>query len=351
MPIFAKKRVIGMPRAMLYYTYFPFFYGFFTHLGFEIILSDNTSKKILSQGSKLVVSETCLPVKIYVGHIINLVEKGAKCIFVPSIQSIAPKIYNCSKIRGLPDLIRNVVKQDFILLEATYDMSDNVSFLDFLKETVRPWIRDSKKIEAAEKAGQVVNNNFNVMMQHGLSYEDALKNATEGKVVIPPPKEEKPINVAVISHGYNIFDKQISMDIFKKLENMNARAYTALNLTQEQLEDGVVLLESEVYWANELEMTGAAGYYLNDQKIDGIITITAFGCGPDSLMIERMARKSKKFNKPILNLTVDEHTGEAGFITRVEAFCDMLFRRKRAQASKEEVLGGYKLKSSNIAEL
>ncbi|GBF22975.1 hypothetical protein tpqmel_0379 [Candidatus Gastranaerophilus sp. (ex Termes propinquus)] len=120
--------------------------------------------------------------------------------------------------------------------------------------------------------------------------------------------------------------------------------------------NGNAAIEIEEVFLNEI-LSGvtsdiaAAGYYLNDQKIDGIITITAFGCGPDSLMIERMARKSKKFNKPILNLTVDEHTGEAGFITRVEAFCDMLFRRKRAQASKEEVLGGYKLKSSNIAEL
>ena len=78
------------------------------------------------------------------------------------------------------------------------------------------------------------------------------------------------------------------------------------------------------------EMTGAAGHYLKDNKIDGLITLTAFGCGPDSLMIERITRKAKRFNKPLLNLTIDEQTGEAGFITRLEAFVDMLFRKKRA---------------------
>ena len=86
-----------------------------------------------------------------------------------------------------------------------------------------------------------------------------------------------------------------------------------------------------MYWANEREMTGAAGFYMKDAKIDGIISLTAFGCGPDSLMVERIIRNAKRYNKPILNLTIDEQTGEAGFITRLEAFVDMLFRKKRAK--------------------
>ena len=47
-------------------------------------------------------------------------------------------------------------------------------------------------------------------------------------------------------------------------------------------------------------------------------------------MIERITRRAKQFNKPLLNLTIDEQTGEAGFVTRIEAFVDMLFRKKRA---------------------
>jgi len=52
-------------------------------------------------------------------------------------------------------------------------------------------------------------------------------------------------------------------------------------------------------------------------------------------MIEKMTRKAKSFNKPLLNLTIDEQTGEAGFITRLEAFVDMLFRKKRALLAKK----------------
>ena len=92
---------------------------------------------------------------------------------------------------------------------------------------------------------------------------------------------------------------------------------------------GLKVLNTKLYWANENEMTGAAGYFMKTDKVDGIITITAFGCGPDSLMIERITRYAKRLKKPLLNLTIDEHTGEAGFVTRLEAFTDMLFRKKR----------------------
>ena len=98
--------------------------------------------------------------------------------------------------------------------------------------------------------------------------------------------------------------------------------------------EGIQALNTELYWANELEMTGAAGHFMQNNKIDGIITITAFGCGPDSLMVEKINKNSKIYNKPILNLTIDEQTGEAGFITRLEAFVDMLFRKKRANILK-----------------
>ena len=115
-----------------------------------------------------------------------------------------------------------------------------------------------------------------------------------------------------------------------------------LQLSNEQLDDGIASLGNEQYWANEYDMTGSAGHYLKDNKVDGVITLTAFGCGPDSLMVERITRKAKRFNKPLLNITIDEHTGEAGFITRLEAFVDMLFRKKRANIINNIEINGHK---------
>lgn len=343
---------VGIPRALSYYTYFPFWYGFFTTLGIKVTVSDKTTKKTLNEGAALVVSETCLPVKVYVGHVLNLVEKGIKKIFVPSIQSIAPKIYNCSKIRGLPDLIRNVVDKDFELVEATYDKSEKGhSLYDFLKEIAAAFgITDFDKIRAAAKIGRKISKNFKLMTSAGLSFEKALEYAIEDKIVIPTKVENPFISVAVVAHGYNLYDDRVSMKIIEKLENFGIGVWTAEQLSDEQMIEGVSAAGSKLYWANELEVTGAASHFIQRRDIDGIIVINAFGCGPDSMMVERIARFAKEKSKPFLNLSVDEQTGEAGFITRIEAFTDMLARKKRRPGNKptaetainDEILAGIK---------
>lgn len=327
-----EEKVIGIPRGMSYFEHYPFWYGFFKALGIKVVLSDRTTKQTVSKGAALVVTETCLPIKIYVGHVVELLEKGVKRILVPSIQSIAPKIYNCSKIRGLPDLVRNVIKEDFELIEPTIDKSaKNQGFYQFLRESVECFgITDFDTIRNASKEGWKLFNNFNTMMRNGIPYKKALSNALNGKIVLGDSAEKDyPISVALVAHGYDVLDDQASMKIFDKLDKMKVKVYSSYQLTDEQKIEGLNTLEQKMYWANELDMTGTAGHYLKDNKIDGIVTVNSFGCGPDSLMIEKIVRKAKDFSKPILTLTIDEHTGEAGFITRLEAFVDMLYRKKR----------------------
>ena len=350
----SKEMTIGIPRGMSFYNNYPFWYGFFTSLGIKVVLSDPTTKQTMSDGSALVVTETCLPIKIYLGHILNLLDKGIFNIFVPSLQSIAPKIYNCSKIRGLPDLVRNVVKNDKLnMIEATLDKSaKNQGLYTFLQEAVAPFgITDVDKIKQASKQGWKVYNNFMVMCRSGMGYKKALYYALAGKVLIEVNSDTAPINVALVSHGYNIYDERACMKIFEKLEQMDVKVFSSLQLTDEQMDEGIAMMGNRKYWANEHEMSGTAGHYLKDNKIDGIITLNAFGCGPDSLMIERITRKAKECGKPLLSLTIDEHTGEAGFITRLEAFIDMLFRKKRSNIVNKIDMGEYNYSpQTNICE-
>ena len=210
---------------------------------------------------------------------------------------------------------------------------------------------DMDKIKQASKQGWKVYNNFLMMMRAGMSYKKALSNALNGKILIESQNSTHPINVALVSHGYNIYDERACMKIFDKLESMDVSVHTSLQLTNEQMLEGISSLGQKIYWANEPEMTGTCGHYLKDNKIDGIITLNAFGCGPDSLMIERIMKKAKELGKPMLSLTIDEHTGEAGFITRLEAFIDMLFRKKRSKIINEISIQEYNYTpQTNICE-
>ena len=75
-----------------------------------------------------------------------------------------------------------------------------------------------------------------------------------------------------------------------------------------------------------------------NNKIDGIIALSAFGCGPDSLMVEEVQYHAKEKNLPMIHINLDEQTGEAGFVTRIQAFVDMLIRKKRKTLEKENVI-------------
>lgn len=326
---------IGIPRAISYYCNYPFYYGFFKALGIEIILSDKTTAKIINDGCKYLVSDTCLPIKVFTGHVINLLEKGCDKIFVPSIQSTAFKINNCSKIRGLPEIIRNVINKPFKMIEPTLDKTENINLNDFCSYIANEYeITDAKIIKSAIQSGWQIYNNFIEMGKSGIPYFEALKNAQEDKFIKKSINIVRPISVAVMAHGYNLFDEHISMNLIRKLEKMGVTVYTSLNVSHEESISAIESIGEFQYWANELELTGVAAHYLLNHKADGIIALSAFGCGPDSLMFEEISHHAAERNMPIIHLTIDEHTGEAGFITRIEAFIDMLIRRKRANIIK-----------------
>jgi predicted nucleotide-binding protein (sugar kinase/HSP70/actin superfamily) len=100
------------------------------------------------------------------------------------------------------------------------------------------------------------------------------------------------------------------------------------------LDAGTVKLVKRPYWTYEDEVVGAAGHYL-DQDADGVLGVVCFGCGPDSMMLEVVQRAAKGAHKtPFSTIVIDEHTGEAGLVTRLEAFVDMLERRKKLRATR-----------------
>ncbi len=326
------KKSIGIPRAISYYNNYTFYYGFFQGLGIEVILSDNTTTKLINDGCKLVVSDTCLPIKVFVGHVLNLIEKGCENIFVPSIQSVSFKVNNCSKIRGLPEIIRNVINKPFNMIEPTLDKTENIGFKDFCYSIANSFdITDKNTIENAIQQGWKTYNLFLKMTKNGVDYKTAVDNAIRGNLKSIDREITKPVSVVIMAHGYNLFDERISLNLIKKLNKLNVKVYTALDVDREDAIKSLYELGEIQYWANELDLTGTAAYFLLNKKADGIIAVSAFGCGPDSLMVNEIDYHAKERNMPIMHLMLDEQTGEAGLQTRLEAFTDMLFRRKRKQ--------------------
>ncbi len=108
-------------------------------------------------------------------------------------------------------------------------------------------------------------------------------------------------------------------------------------LPLEELEKHLIGRNDYLYFEFEHEIVGTAMHYLENQNIDGILMLVNFICGPISVSMEYAKHFAKKIqaDTPLAILTLDAHTGEAGFQTRLEAFCDILQMRKNEELIPE----------------
>lgn len=316
---------VGIPRSLFYYYYYPLWKTFFEDLGAEVVTSQATTRLTVDQGAKLAVDEACFPIKVYFGHVQELAERGVDYLFVPRLVSVEPKSYICPKFMGLPDMIRAGIANLPPLIDITVDISrsDRCLKKDILR-VGRLFGHGKAKIDAAYKRGRQELRFCRTLASQGMSLNEAIQVwAGEN---LDPPREEK-LRVAVLGHGYSVYDNTISMHLIHHLRRLGCQVFFPEHVDTAVMEKQAATLPKRVFWTLGRKMVGSALHFNQDADIDGMIYLACFGCGPDSLIGEIIERRIDR--KPFLLLTVDEHTGEAGMITRLEAFIDMIERQRR----------------------
>jgi len=327
---------VGVPRALLYYQYYPMWRTFFQELGAEVVVSPPTTQAILDSGSSRVVADTCLPVKVFCGHVLPLVD-DCDYIFVPSVRSIKHKVYNCSKFLGLPDLTRAVVPEAPPILEIDVDVNKGKPRLyQSIYRLGRNLDWNPVAVRRAGIHAWQAHLDFREMMScRGLTAMQAIASIDDtaaDELSLPPVNTRAlPVTIAVVGHPYMLYDEHINHRLLWRLEQANCRVLTPEMITADELVAATARLVGRAQWTYEEEVVGAGGHYL-ETGVDGVIGVMAFGCGPDSLMMDMVRRRAAKLRvTPFMVLTLEEHTAEAGIVTRLEAFLDMIYRRKRAE--------------------
>ncbi len=328
---------IGIPRSLLYYNYYPAWKCFFEELGAEVVLSDKTTKNILDSGVKVAVDETCLPVKLFYGHVQNLKEKNIDYLFIPRVVSVEKKEYLCPKFLGLPNMVLNLMKDLPPLLHLDIDLSRrNKDFYRKLYELGRHFTTNPLKTALAFQKALKKLNEYQEYLLMGYTPMEYLNSLENGGIKSRPIQEDKgnlsapdkmpkELKIAVLGHSYNLNDEYISMDIYKKLRDMGVNILTTEMLSQTVQAKGASNLRKDIFWTFGKEIIGSAYHLLEEQCVDGVVLVVSFGCGPDSMVgeiVERIYKRDKRL--PLLLLTLDEHSGEAGVLTRLEAFVDMV---------------------------
>ncbi len=320
---------IGIPRALLYYNFFPLWKTFFGELDAEVIVSALTTKAVLQEGVKLSVDEACLPVKVAFGHVASLRDK-ADYIFIPRLVSVSPREYICPKFLGFPDMVRHCVPGLPEIIDTNINLyrREGDMFRQF-KEIGGYISKNPRQIAAAYSTAVKELKRYNQLTEAGMPPEQAMNH--HGPAPNPQPDGKENGAVAVLGHPYNVYDAFINMGLLKRLKDSGINVVTADNVPEPAVNRYAGILNKRLFWTLGRRMVGSAYYFMENPGIRGIIHVASFACGPDSMtgeLIERRVRKSVKI--PFLNLTLDEHTGEAGIVTRIEAFLDMINMQRPA---------------------
>lgn len=297
-----KKIKIGIPRALLYYRYGILWKKFFQLLGCNVVLSPETNKDILELGINNTIDECCLSYKIYIGHVLYLSDI-CDYILVARVCDYGTKDKVCTRLNGTYDDIKNKISKEQIL---DYDIEHTK-----LKFPIFGFIKIGLKF--TKNIIKIIYSYFYAKNKQK-KYDEHESNREKNKLT----KQNK--KILVISHFYNINDKYISTYIKDYLKQNNIIPLYANKIDRKITKDFSSYFSNTIYWKYSKENIGSL-YYLKNM-IDGIIFISTYPCGIDTLVNNLAILKNKDI--PMLNIIVDETINELNLETKLESFVDII---------------------------
>lgn len=336
-------------------------------LGVKMVMPPPISKKTLETGTRLSPEMACLPLKINIGNYIESIKQGADTIIITG--SCGPcrfGYYGVVQKEILNDLGYHA---DVLILDPP-----NGNWKAFLERIQRvaggqPWRRVAKAFVLASRVVEAVDELLELSLKkrcreqdrgstdwllqrferelrevHGAHsilqlikhYADLMDNVAERKNI-------RPLKIGIVGEIYTIIEPYVNMEVEKKLGSMGAEVYRGITVNswvkdhlsfniKRKRENRRILKKAKPYLdlciGGHAWQTIANAVHYADIGLDGVIQILPFGCMPEIVAESILPRVAEEKNIPIMTLTVDEMTGEAGCRTRLEAFTDLLEQKR-----------------------
>jgi predicted CoA-substrate-specific enzyme activase len=309
---------IGIPYIFYFNEYLPFWVTLLSRLGFDLEISPRTNRQIVDLGLEGVLSEACFPVKVAIGHLRHLKEKDVDAVFLPSFVNLnkTGDEYQlgaaCPHTQSIP-YVGRVAVQGIEILSPVVDTSRGEEQLaDEL----------TRLLKRFGVAGKAIRNAMADARKAQAVFTNAIE--TKGREVLSSLKENA---IVIVGRPYNALERGMNLRIPEKLATLGV---TAIPQDMLPVEDHAISEEwPDMYWRSGQKMLRAARFIATHAKLYPLV-IGNFSCGPDSFILKYF--KDELRGKPFLHIEIDEHSADAGAITRCEAFLDSIGHRNDTQS-------------------
>ncbi|MEK4464049.1 acyl-CoA dehydratase activase-related protein [Paenibacillus sp. FSL H8-0315] len=295
----AWRGTVGIPRTMNMFENYPFWHTFFTKLGYRVILSPKSSKKLFESGMDTIPSESiCYPAKMAHGHVQSLIGKGVDFIFYPAVvyekkeDEAADNHFNCPVVASYPEVIRNNMdglKDNGIKLVSPFLTFDDISAL------TKGLVKTFTSIPREEIASAV---------QAGLTEADIAKGdvRTKGEETLVYLADTGTKGILLCGHPYHA-DPEINHGIADMITGMGLAVLTEDSVCHLDHSEGDVAVVNQ--WTYHARMYRAARLAAVRSDLE-LVQLTSFGCGIDAITCDAVQDIMERHNKVYTLIKIDE---------------------------------------------
>ena len=312
----------GIPRALMMLDLLPFWATFLRTLGFSVVLSGPSTSRVLEEGLARLGAEVCLPIKLVHGHVASLVAReDIDLVLLPSILDLPDcadgRCHLCPFEESVGFMVAGFAGERLVV-PALSLTAPRPRLVRELRDKLQSWDLSEERIGSAlDAAYEAQDECYERLRQRGREVLDA----------------DFGLAFVLIGKPYNILDPFENLNLAHHVRKLGILPIPMQLLPEAQAD--LKALGFTVPWHYDRGILRALSAVRGDARLYPVV-VTNFGCGPDAFSLRYLEELTR--GRPCLLLEFDEHRGEAGLITRLEAFIDEVEHDDRPRRSRAVTL-------------
>ncbi len=298
----APRGIIGIPRVLNMYEDYPLWFTLFTKLGFRVIISDHSNRRIYEKGIESMPSESvCYPAKLVHGHIINLLEKGVKTIFYPCIMyetkefSQSDNNYNCPIVQSYSEAIKLNVDE---LEDKTIKFMN--PFLPMDEKGMLLRILELPEFKEYKFTKKELKDAISAAFKEQAQFKQDVRD--KGEEFLKYIDEHKEKAIVLAGRPYHL-DKEVNHGIDTMINSLGLAVLTEDSICHLNKLDTKLRVVDQ--WAYHSRVYRAADVVSQRPNIE-LVNLNSFGCGLDAIITDQAEEILKRNNKLYTTIKIDE---------------------------------------------